>query len=472
MSNVAAFFGRLHPLLVHLPIGILFLAALFELLSFLGAYKKLRLAVRTVLLWGAITASAAVATGLVLAQEGGYDDRLLSQHRNAGIATAVFAWIIFFVRKRAIRFFDDKDIKKLVRVFLFVPLVGVLLLTGHFGGSLTHGEDYLFVLSEEPSKGIVPIVKVTSTTDLDSAELYRDIIEPILKSRCYECHGAKKQKGKLRLDQPALIIKGGKHGSALDGIVPDSTLIYRRLVLPLEDEHHMPPNEKPQLSSAEIALIQTWLAEGADFKMKIGDYNDSIKIKTFIHSITDKSAEELMVPGREVQPASEQSIKALTSLGVLVIPVGAGSNYLSVSFLNARRATDVDLKLLLAVMEQVVWLNLGRTAISDGSGEVLSRMTNLTWLNLEYTAIGDGTIAQLKPLSTLNTLNIVGTQVTDEGLLVLKEMKSMRKIFLYKTKVTRAGIIDLAQASPAVIADSGGYQLPVRVTDTLVFKYR
>jgi len=471
MTSVAAFFGRLHPLLVHLPIGILFLAALFELLSFFPAYKKLRAAVSTTLLWGALTASAAVATGLLLSQEGGYDDRLLYLHRNAGIATAIIAWVLLFVRKSVITFFEDKDLRKLVRIFLFIPLVGVLAITGHLGGSLTHGEDYLFILGDEPAEDTVPKVKVTSSTNLDSALMYRDIIEPILSSRCYECHSSKKQKGQLRLDRPAMIQKGGKHGSAVAGIVPDSSLIYVRLMLPLEDEDHMPPNEKPQLSSAEIALIQAWLSEGGDFEMKLGDYKNSVKIKSFVHSMVDESTEVAMVPSGEVKPASEQAIEALRALGVLVIPVSAGSNYLSVSFVNADSAKDPDLRLLLPVKDQLVWLNAGRTAISDGAIEVLSQLTNLTSLNLEYTTIGDRELGRLKSLLVLNTLSLVGTNVSDSGLLALSELKSLRKVFLYKTNVSNSGVKLLRQKAPAIIPDTGSYQLPARVTDTLVFRY-
>ncbi|MBA4058338.1 MAG: hypothetical protein C0490_26710, partial [Marivirga sp.] len=253
MQMMTQFFGRFHPLLVHLPIGILFLAGIFEFLSYFQKYKKLRQAVQPSLFWGAVFAITAAASGYFLSQEGGYEDHLLSLHRNTGIATAIFATVLYFLRKSAVTFFENKGKRKLIRIFLFVPLIGLLSLTGHLGGSLTHGEDYLFGFSGEEEE-IAPVLKITSPESVDSAVLYSDIIEPILTSRCYSCHSSKKQKGQLRLDEVQFILKGGKHGVIIEHNTPDSSALYSRLMLPLEDEHHMPPNEKPQLSSAEIAL--------------------------------------------------------------------------------------------------------------------------------------------------------------------------------------------------------------------------
>jgi hypothetical protein len=101
----------------------------------------------------------------------------------------------------------------------------------------------------------------------------------------------------------------------------------------------------------------------------------------------------------------------------------------------------------------------------------LSQLTNLTSLNLQYTQIGDGQLGKLKSLSELNTLSLVGTRVTDSGLAALGNLKSLRKVYLYKTDVSEAGVAALRQRAPVISVDTGGYVLPVRVTDTLVFRY-
>lgn len=469
MILAAQIFGRFHPLIVHLPIGILFLAALFEILSYFKKYRSLRQAVGPALFLGAISAVLAAASGYVLAQEGGYDDRLLSIHRNSGIATAVFACILAVIRKSVITYFDNKETRKMIRILLFVPLIALLSLAGHLGGSLTHGEDYLFASAAgEPSAS--PEIKLTSAINLDSAILYHDVIEPILKSRCYGCHSSAKQKGQLRLDQPDYILKGGKHGSVLSGVVADSSELYARLMLPLEDEEHMPPNEKPQLTSSEIALIHGWVAAGASFDKAVGAFEESAKLKGYIHSLIDQSTTPAIIPPKEVQPATPAALEALAAQKILVIQVGAGTNYLSASFVNARSLGDAELKLLLPVKEQLIWLNLGRTKITDAGMDVVGQLSGITQLNLEYTTVSDQGLEKLKTLLSLNSLNLVGTNITDAGLAKLSSIKSLKKIFLYQTHVTSKGIKDMLQQAPYITPDTGGYVLPSRVTDTLVLK--
>ena len=81
----------------------------------------------------------------------------------------------------------------------------------------------------------------------------------ILDARCGNCHGANKQKGKLRVDSLAALLRGGKHGPALVPGSPDQSSIIQRLRLPLSDDRHMPPSDEPQLSSAEVAALNAWV---------------------------------------------------------------------------------------------------------------------------------------------------------------------------------------------------------------------
>src|SRR3990170_1352665 len=168
-------FGRFHPLVVHLPIGILFLAFLFECLSLFERFKQVESAVQPSLLLGAISAIGAVITGLFLSEEGGYEDILLNRHQNIGIATTVFTVILYFVRLRSIHFFNSEKKTKSVRILLFIPVVILLSITGHLGGSMTHGEDYLFesLIVEQKSD---PMERLNAIANTDDAILYQDII--------------------------------------------------------------------------------------------------------------------------------------------------------------------------------------------------------------------------------------------------------------------------------------------------------
>lgn len=469
MDILIQFFGRFHPLVVHLPIGILFLAFLFECLSRFERFKQVESAVQPSLLLGSVFAIGAVITGLFLSQEGGYDDILLTRHQNIGIATTVFTIILYFVRLKSIHFFHSEKKTKSVQIILFIPVVVLLSITGHLGGSMTHGEDYLFesLVVEEKADPMEQLKAIANTED---AILYKDIIEPILDSKCYSCHSSKKRKGDLRLDQVEFIMQGGKHGAIIEAGNPDSSSLYSRLMLPVEDEDHMPPGERPQLSSSEISILKTWIEEGASFDKKVNSFAHAAKIKNYIGALIAQLHQEPLIPAEEVSAADANALRALRQKGVLILPVGNETNYLSVSFVNARSATDADLQLLLPLKKQLLWLNLGRTKITDEGLKVIAQLPALRQIHFNHTLITDDGVKHLSPLSELNYLNLVGTKITDAGLAHLSPMKKLKNIFAYQTEVTSKGLQDLSAKLPDAHVDTGGYTLPQLASDSIVFK--
>lgn len=89
----------------------------------------------------------------------------------------------------------------------------------------------------------------------------RDVL-PILRRACWECHGAAKQEGGLRLDLREAALRGGESGVVIEpGRAVDSELV-RRIALPREDSEVMPSRGQP-LSSPQVALIQRWINDGA-----------------------------------------------------------------------------------------------------------------------------------------------------------------------------------------------------------------
>jgi mono/diheme cytochrome c family protein len=83
-------------------------------------------------------------------------------------------------------------------------------------------------------------------------------IQPIFAASCAGCHGEKKQSGGLRLDSKAIALsKVIKPGNA------NESELYRR-VAGLSDQARMPMGGKP-LSAEQIALIKTWIEQGASW---------------------------------------------------------------------------------------------------------------------------------------------------------------------------------------------------------------
>lgn len=132
LLDIAIFLGRLHPLIVHLPIGFLLLAALLHLLS--RRKKQLEHAVPFILLLGFISAVLACIFGYLLSLTGTYDIDQLTPHKNSGIALAIFVGLLWLFQRR-------------MHPKLFTALLACMVLlvsySGHLGGSLTHGSDYL-----------------------------------------------------------------------------------------------------------------------------------------------------------------------------------------------------------------------------------------------------------------------------------------------------------------------------------------
>ena len=90
---------------------------------------------------------------------------------------------------------------------------------------------------------------------------YLQDVKPILKSRCYACHGALKQEAGLRLDAGRLIRKGGDSGEVIVPGQPERSVLVERISAANLFER-MPPEGDP-LSDAQIAVLRQWIADGA-----------------------------------------------------------------------------------------------------------------------------------------------------------------------------------------------------------------
>jgi len=456
--NVSELIGRFHPLLVHLPIGILLLAALFQLLALKPKYAALHAATNIALFWGMISAIVSCISGYLLSQSDDYDEELVSTHKWLGIATASISLIAYLFNRW------ENEFAKWV-ILLMVPLIFV---TGHLGGSLTHGSDYLtkgFSKDSTSEKEIKPIA------DVQEANVYAEIIQPIFESKCYSCHSKSKKKGKLRLDEPAFILKGGEDGEVIKPGNADESDMIRRLLLPRNEEDHMPPKEKPQLKDNEIELIHWWIATGATFDKKTKELEQSEKIKPILVSL-QKEVKKVPpdLPQTMIEKADEKALQTLKDSGIIVFPVARNSNYLKANFVTVDSITSNDIALLLSIKKQLVWLSLGQKEISDSLLTPIAQLTNLTRLQLDNTSITDKGLVSLQSLVNLQYLNLVGTKVTSQGVIQLKHLSKLQAVYLYKTFISSSQWSTLKSNFPNVTLDTGGYYVPILETDTTIVK--
>jgi uncharacterized membrane protein/mono/diheme cytochrome c family protein len=461
--TITEFIGRFHVLLVHLPIGFLLIGLFLQWLSSKEKYHISKEVIKVIILCGMMAAILSCVTGYLLSQSGDYDEDLVGWHMWMGIAVASTSVLLYAKIK-----YNQFDVwYKLLSVVLLV----LIFITGHLGGSLTHGSDYLTAALSDSTDSVVIIKK--NIPNIQEANVYADVVQPMLQTRCYSCHGEKKQKNNLRLDDPQWILKGGKHGAVINANPGESKLL-KRILLPREDDDHMPPKQKPQFSEKEIALIHWWIDEGADFNKKVKDLKQPELIKPYLLALQNDHVEEkkmiAIVPADLVEKADEKALQPLKDKGVIVIPVAQNSNYLMANFVSAINVSDADIKLLLTVKKQLAWLKLNDTNINDSALPVIGQCTNLTLLQLNNTKITDKGLLQIKNLSRLQSLSLVGTKVTANGVMQLQTIKGLQSIYLYQTAINKNDWPALKKAFPKTEIDSGGYVVPLLQTDTEVVK--
>lgn len=460
VSDWAIFFGRFHPILVHLPIGFLLLAALLVIGKRLGKVSLSDATISLILLVSAVSATFACGAGYLLSLGGGYDEGILDDHMWQGIGVAAFAWVAWAMQSDF--FYKKFPIGRAV----YLPALGIAtiltMVAGHHGGSLTHGDGYLTAYTPEPFRslaGMEPrqeqITEIKPIANVPEAVVYRDIVQPILSVHCTNCHNANKKKGDLRMDTFEFLAKGGENGPIfVSGKSMDSEML-KRCLLPLENDEHMPPKGKPQLSDSQIALLAWWIDQGAPVDKKVAELKTDDKIKPALASLSGGEniagvgkATESAVLSLKVPEPDEKAIQSLRALNLLVMPVASEQNLLEVSAVNAADFSDAKANVLTPLAQQIVWLKLGGTKITDASLAELAKLKNLSKLHLENTTVGDAGLKALKELPYLEYLNLVGTRVTDAGIQNLATLKGLKSVYVWKSAVTEAGVAQLRKARP------------------------
>ncbi|REG82720.1 DUF1549 domain-containing protein [Algoriphagus antarcticus] len=260
------FFGRLHPLIVHFPIALIVVAALMELFTFREFNSKIRPGIMILASIGAISAILAAPMGWLLATNEGTSGDLLDLHKWIGIGTAILSLITLFFLSKIRRRPTSSQIKPF-RATLFLTAICVSV-AGHFGGSLTHGEDFLTeVLPSKANEFEIektPINLAAYKAELTPEKEMKLIgeVRMVLAHNCYKCHSGSKIEAELRLDEKEFFFAGGESGQILIPGNPGESEIIRRINLRKNHDDVMPSKGK-LLNKQEKELIALWIAKGA-----------------------------------------------------------------------------------------------------------------------------------------------------------------------------------------------------------------
>jgi hypothetical protein len=130
----------------------------------------------------------------------------------------------------------------------------------------------------------------------DEQPVYGGVVEKIINTYCIKCHTTEKKKGKLLMESYELLMKGGqsmKEGkpAVVPGKSADS-LMYSQLLLPKDDDLHMPPPDKPQPTTREIEVIKWWIDAGAKKDVAIKDAGVPPELKDVVMELAAKKVEK------------------------------------------------------------------------------------------------------------------------------------------------------------------------------------
>lgn len=295
--------------------------------------------------------------------------------------------------------------------------------------------------------------------------LFKDAVMPILNAKCVACHGADKQKGKLRLDSLEEIMKGSGGENVIPGKVEESLLTHR-VLLPADDDEHMPPEDEPQLTKEEIEVLKFWVGSGAKADAKVADLKPAGDVAKAIEVVLANPPKGAVAANAKpaVDPkvaeamakAAAETIGRVEKEGASLMAIAQDTPDLRFSALNvAKEYSDKNLEVLKPVADQVKWMDLARTQVTDAGLAHLAAMKNLTRVHLENTKITDAGLDHLKGLANLEYLNLYGTQVTDAGIAKLAGLKNLKKLFVWQTKVTEDGAKKLVAAIAGLDVNTG-----------------
>ncbi len=430
--------GRMHPLLLHFPITVLILYGIWVIVAPRPEVgSKYEYWANNMLLLGVFTATLTAMMGFLLSKETAYDSDALFWHKWTGVITAFvsFGWYAF--RNHLPKY--ELSTKVLSGMTMVVVLVA-----GHLGAIVTHGEKFLLapLMSDEQ----FPLVA------MDDALVYAHVVQPILEEKCVGCHNPQKAKNELIMTTAELFAKGGKNGTPWDTTRADLGMIMKMAHLPLDDKLHMPPRGKVQLTDDEIQVLESWIRRGSSFTARVVEFPADDPLYRFASNrLTVAENQDTY----EFAAADDQKIRELNTDYRIITPLSAKSPALSMSFFSESAFQSSDLSGLTPIKDQIVELDVSKMPVKDEDLKLIAQFGNLRKLLLNFTDITGSTLGELAKLPHLRELSLTGTPVKASQLLALKKAESLRDLYVWNTSINPEEFKQLRKELRGVTLESG-----------------
>jgi len=431
----AQFIGRFHPLVIHFPIALILLAAVLEVARKIRYFPDPGRLIDVVLALAGLSAIVASTLGWCLARSGGYSGSLVTQHMWGGLSLTAACCLCWVLRGRL-----SGERTDLAYSLALLATVSLVLWTGHRGGQLSLGENYLTEFAPAKLRGLLGTPAPDNSKTISSmggpATLYGSRVQPIFAGHCVTCHGQAKHSGNLRLDSYQAVMHGGKQGRVIRAGEPKQSELFRRVTLPPTDNDFMPAEHRRPLSANEVKAIEIWISAGASGTLSADVFNGLPSVSSPVADITIEEADPAAVSKQRTPLAASVARLQKQFPGALDYESrGSADLVVDISVLGSKFG-DEDLAALKPLAGQIVEADFSNTAITDRSATVIAAMKRLRVLRLMHTKISDATVRALNSMDQLESLSLFGTAVTPAALPVVEHLPRLRHIYVGETRIT------------------------------------
>ncbi len=445
--------GKMHPLALHFPIVFGITIAIY--LIFFSKHRFELQIEKLIVATNALFASVVALLGVFLSSQGGYEGDIFSLHKWGGFAIAIFSWLLLQMLNR------NEHLLRLVAVVF----LGVLIGATHKGAQLTHGENALSF----------PERVVTDAGEVDlfdgSATVFEAGIAPILNQKCISCHGAEREKGKLRLDSKEFILKGGRSGDILNPGLSGDPLLIKLTHLPIEDEDRMPPNGKLQLTELEMSILRNWVNSGSNFDLSINALPGEDSLVNLLKEYLNANSQTEIILDR---PDLDEYNTDYCAVNYLYY----GTDAVEVNFFQASFYDRETLKRLLNIKDKIVRLNMQNMPLDSKDLDIILQFTNLEKVNLNSTGLEMSDLTSLKDVRSIQNLAICGLDFNDQELDELLSGSGFKAVNIWSDNLDKTKLDKIVAKYPGIDFTIGDnleskvlkINTPVIAQDSLIIK--
>ena len=356
-------------------------------------------------------------------------------HKVFGLSLTAVTFVSWFFRLSFFSNLFSSTFKTLSNSVIVV----LLTLTGHYGGNLTHGETYLVDYAPDNIKELVVKKNKYVELDIDSVEIYNDLIQPIFNQKCVSCHNKDILRGNLNMDSYSNLLKGGSSGNPINKSEPRKSLLIKRITMPTSDLKYMPPDGEP-VSFDEIKTLIWWInnldksnENLASLKVE-DDIKESLEMLYSINFNEKQWFEKIIV-----EKLDESLIQGIDNTVFQIKYISDDKKFLSVKYLK-KNVSLSDIEKLQKISGNITYFTAKSSNLSNDMIKSISNFENLVKLEIQDNNINDESIEILQSLNNLEILNIHKTKITSKAIDALKKFKNLKRAYVWGTSISKSEI--------------------------------